>query len=647
MLLSRGKLLMFIEITEDDIVYAEKLLLPAGQSFNDERRAFIRCMESRDVIACPGSGKTTALLAKLVILARKVPFEENRGICVLTHTNVAIDEIKRRAGHAADVLFQYPNFFGTIQSFVNQFLAIPGYKSEFGNAIVAIDNDRFFAILEKMYLRGDYGFKRWMEEKGGISTLGNYWFHPETLKVGRSLDEPIKNLVEHTPTHQKITDIRMKVLKSGFLSFNDAYSIALRYIHLVPTIHQAFQNRFCMVFLDEAQDTYEHQFRILDAIFLSEKTLIQRIGDPNQAIFNSDKESDRVWEPKLPLFFSASYRYGDKISRLLSSIRLHDDISLQVFQSCRSYPPQLITFLPGEEHQVLQAFVKLVHKFELSENPCYAIGWIGKDKTDENKLCIPAYFPQFNRYQKHSNMQFSNLISYAAYAIKNAKTESLKHFFEVILQGVADALDDAGIKIEESHRCYTPYTVEKFLKSQNQKGYNEFRSQITVYYLLALDSCLGIIELRDSIKALIVQNWSINDTESFLISDNIDFTNQPDTKEPINQFISDSGIVVNVGTVHSVKGETHAATLYLETDYYGTDAKRLINFLKGERNPSELKKKRHIYNLKVVHVAFSRPKHLLAFACQALNVDRHKIELNNNGWEIHSVSELICDREQV
>jgi hypothetical protein len=402
-----------------------------------------------------------------------------------------------------------------------------------------------------------------------------------------------------------------------------------------------------MVFLDEAQDTYEHQFRILDAIFLSEKTLIQRIGDPNQAIFNSDKESDRVWEPKLPLFFSASYRYGDKISRLLSSIRLHDDISLQVFQSCRSYPPQLITFLPGEEHQVLQAFVKLVHKFELSENPCYAIGWIGKDKTDENKLCIPAYFPQFNRYQKHSNMQFSNLISYAAYAIKNAKTESLKHFFEVILQGVADALDDAGIKIEESHRCYTPYTVEKFLKSQNQKGYNEFRSQITVYYLLALDSCLGIIELRDSIKALIVQNWSINDTESFLISDNIDFTNQPDTKEPINQFISDSGIVVNVGTVHSVKGETHAATLYLETDYYGTDAKRLINFLKGERNPSELKKKRHIYNLKVVHVAFSRPKHLLAFACQALNVDRHKIELNNNGWEIHSVSELICDREQV
>lgn len=639
---------MFLEITEDDIVYAEKLLLPAGHSFNDERRAFIRCMESRDVIACPGSGKTTALLAKLVILARKMPFEENRGICVLTHTNVAIDEIKRRAGHAADALFQYPNFFGTIQSFVNQFLAIPGYKSEFGKPIVAIDNDRFFSILEKKYSK-EYKLQAWMENRGGINSLGNYWLHPETLKVGRNLDEPIGNLGEHTPTYGKINEIRMKVLESGFLSFIDAYSIALRYIHFVPTIHQAFQNRFCMVFLDEAQDTYEHQFRVLDAIFSSEKFLIQRIGDPNQAIFNSDKENDRAWEPKSPLYFSASYRYGDTISKLLSSVRLRDDISLQVFKSCNSYPPQLITFLPGEEHQVLQAFVKLVHKFELSDNPFYAIGWIGKDKNDEGKLCIPAYFPQFNRHQKHSNMQFSNLISYAAYAIKSAKAESVKRFFEVILQGVADALNDAGIKTESTNRTYTPYTVDHFWKQHDLQGYNSFRSQITNYYLRALDLCLDAIELRDFIKTSFAHIWSVNkNSEFFLISDEIDFTNQYDTDEPINQFISDSGIVVNVGTVHSVKGETHAATLYLETDYYGkTDAQRLINFLKGERNSSELQKKRHIYTLKIAHVAFSRPKYLLAFACQGLNIDEHRDDLKNNGWEIHSVSDLICDRKEI
>ena len=75
-----------VEITDKDIERMEHLLLPQGSCFNDERREFIRCMESRDVVACPGSGKTTALLAKILILASKMPFADNRSLCVLTHT---------------------------------------------------------------------------------------------------------------------------------------------------------------------------------------------------------------------------------------------------------------------------------------------------------------------------------------------------------------------------------------------------------------------------------------------------------------------------------------------------------------------------------------------------------------------------------
>lgn len=640
---------MTVEITEDDIAYAEKLLLPAGQSFDDERRAFIHCMESRDVIACPGSGKTTALLAKILILAKKMPFEDNRGICVLTHTNVAIDEITQQADHAAaDALFRYPNFFGTIQGFVDQFLAMPGYRSEFQKPIVAIDNDRFFSELERLYSK-DYKLRGWMEHKGGISTLGNYWFHPKTLKVGKSLDEPISKLGEETPTYQKINEIRKEVLERGFLSYNDAYSIALRYLNFVPAIRQAFQDRFCMVFLDEAQDTYEHQFRVLDALFKPNKLVLQRIGDPNQAIFNSDAGNNMAWLPKSPLHFSDSQRYGDTISKLLSSVRLHDDISLQVCKSRHSHPPQIITFPLGKEHQVIHAFIELVRKFELSENSYYAIGWIGKDKTAEGKLCIPAYFPHFDRFQKSSNKRFSNLISYTAYAIKISKSGCLKRFFEIVLQGIAHALDIVGIKSEESGRSYTPYTVKKHWKCQDEEGYNKFRSQIAWSYLQALDSQLDAIEFRDFIKATMASTWPINeDKTTFLVSDAIEFANQPDAKELVNQFISDDGIVINVGTVHSVKGETHAATLYLETYYQkATDSKRLIEFLKGNRPNSDLGKAHHQQNLKVAHVAFSRPKYLLAFACQVSKIAGHKKELIDNGWEIHSVSDLIKETEEM
>ena len=83
-----------------------------------------------------------------------------------------------------------------------------------------------------------------------------------------------------------------------------------------------------------------------------------------------------------------------------------------------------------------------------------------------------------------------------------------------------------------------------------------------------------------------------------------------------NQFVANNGTVLEVGTVHSVKGETHFATLYLETNYQkDCDASRLIDFLKGNRPKAQMKKAYHQQNLKIAHVAFSRPTHLLAFAC--------------------------------
>jgi DNA helicase-2/ATP-dependent DNA helicase PcrA len=61
-----------IIITNDDISWAESILLPSSEHFNEEQTAVIRCFETKDIVACPGSGKTTALLAKLLFLSRKM-----------------------------------------------------------------------------------------------------------------------------------------------------------------------------------------------------------------------------------------------------------------------------------------------------------------------------------------------------------------------------------------------------------------------------------------------------------------------------------------------------------------------------------------------------------------------------------------------
>src|SRR3990172_5480424 len=109
-----------VNITDADIAYAEKVLLPAGKTFDAERRAFIKRFDTLDLQAVPGSGKTTVLLAKLVILERYLPFSDGSGILVISHTNAAVNEIKNRIGKYCPKLFSYPNFVGTIQGFVDQ-----------------------------------------------------------------------------------------------------------------------------------------------------------------------------------------------------------------------------------------------------------------------------------------------------------------------------------------------------------------------------------------------------------------------------------------------------------------------------------------------------------------------------------------------
>jgi DNA helicase-2/ATP-dependent DNA helicase PcrA len=79
-----------ISFTDQDIEYAESILLKAGQKFDDERVEFLKDLNTLDLQAVPGSGKTTALLAKLLIFERYMPFKDGSGILVISHTNAAI-----------------------------------------------------------------------------------------------------------------------------------------------------------------------------------------------------------------------------------------------------------------------------------------------------------------------------------------------------------------------------------------------------------------------------------------------------------------------------------------------------------------------------------------------------------------------------
>lgn len=88
--------------------------------------------------------------------------------------------------------------------------------------------------------------------------------------------------------------------------------------------------------------------------------------------------------------------------------------------------------------------------------------------------------------------------------------------------------------------------------------------------------------------------------------------------------------------MHGVKGETHKATLYLETYYNKShDLRKLLPFIKGQYDKKIANQKTGKEALKVAYVGMSRPTHLLCLAMNSEGLLQSDIdELNNNGWEV-------------
>ena len=95
---------------------------------------------------------------------------------------------------------------------------------------------------------------------------------------------------------QILEDVRLKAYRSGILQYQDAYSIALGYLALLPEVKQSLTERFKYVFLDEAQDSNQMQLDLIDGIFERNKTVVQRFGDPYQSLYDSERPC--AWKPR-------------------------------------------------------------------------------------------------------------------------------------------------------------------------------------------------------------------------------------------------------------------------------------------------------------------------------------------------------------
>lgn len=156
-------------------------------------------------------------------------------------------------------------------------------------------------------------------------------------------------------------------------------------------------------------------------------------------------------------------------------------------------------------------------------------------------------------------------------------------------------------------------------KSNNDDDVNKIRSTIHRYITETLLPLYGKEETPDALSFF----DTINDNPS-----------EGQATEHRNVYHGDNGkIDIEVSTVHAVKGETHAATLYLETFYNRHhESDRLAEQFKGfaytGTDADTLK------NLRVAYVGMSRPRYMLCVAIQQDRFDKIDCDELRKIWKV-------------
>lgn len=632
-----------IEITDTHIAEFESRF--EGLSFDDESKEFIKCLESKDIKACPGAGKTTSLVAKLDIIAKQMPFKDNSGILVLTHTNVAVDEIKAKLGANAKILLSYPNHVGTFQSFVNKYLAIPMYVKLFGKRAERIDseifNDKLLKKLNKYYLNN---FIPQSAQTNNFTSLESFIkaLIVEDSKIVLPQSGGRKKTIVNNgkPSYQNIKkakeeNIIMQVIQDGYLTYQHCYKLALKYLDDFPNMKEVFQKRFKYVFIDEVQDTDDRQFEILDKLFSNSDVVVQRIGDKNQEIFSSIKSEASGWIVSSDnLEIKNTKRLSSKISEKVTHFAIspqelngNSDIELQ--------PVILLFDKDSMSETVLVEFGKLIEEHELYNAGNKIFKAVGAVKSHDTKYGISAYYPSFTQTDNTSLEQNTLLEKFDLFDKKNILA---KDYRKVLLSIIVEYLKLENIKNVDSF--FTKTTLLKYLKESDKEVYADFKLKLFEGVQLLNSGQCSYEMLKEKIqKILDMFTKSLNEPilQNIIKNYKLDFTHKTDK----NKYKHSNGEIefdISVSTIHKVKGETHTATLLLETFNRTYDLKQLLDLLKGNTigssNAIDAKKK-------LLYVAMSRPTHLLCLAMNKEHVnDGDKSELERCGYIINDITYL-------
>ncbi|WP_367875305.1 UvrD-helicase domain-containing protein [Luteolibacter sp. Populi] len=287
----------------------------------DEQIAFARHPEGCFLAACPGSGKTRTILDRLARLSQELP--PRRGVAALSFTNAAVEEFKHRCFSSDQLtLTRFPNFIGTLDSFVRHFIFLPG--GDFPLKPVILDSWDSLGI--EVRLRGQLAFRG-----SGVSLdlfdCSTNDIDPDSIGVQALRDHVAQHRARYVAA---AGSHRMGLIRAGYFSAGDARTKALEFLAdaaIGPALARALSARFAEIIVDEGQDCNPSDLTFLNWL-RNAGISVTLVCDPNQAIYefrdgnlenlNAFRDTYRE-ESKLRL--TGNFRSSQIICRLASSLR--------------------------------------------------------------------------------------------------------------------------------------------------------------------------------------------------------------------------------------------------------------------------------------------------------------------------------------
>ncbi len=651
-------------IHEEDVAWAAALMGLGPDGFapvdgDDSRLQAMLRLDTVDFEACPGSGKTTLLVAKLAVLAMRWPHRQ-QGICVLSHTNAARNEINAKLSNTAAgiALTRYPHFVGTIHSFVNEYLALPWLRSK-GVEVRCVDTQialaKRWALLPRKI--------RWALQQAKLTESCLVYNQPD-FGGGRT-----GNFRPHTATYQTIVDVRRASSEQGYFCFDEMFIWASQLLDRHPETISTLRRRFPLVFVDEAQDNSEAQSALLHRIFCDgdAPSRRQRFGDSNQAIYASSNHSGATTdlfpgEAVHPM--PRSYRFGQDLADHVKGLGVAPQplVGAGPPDNLGTDPKSPAIFL-FDDRSVLSVLARygqfLLDNFDgsaLESGVFTAVA--GVHELGENDHIpramghyAPSYDPTCARKESAPN-------SFAQYLARARFETAGSGNTEKLVNATAAALLAAGelvggmyghIARKSPHRR----VVEMLGESEALTNYLTLQ-EIVLAHQGDIPPAIWAAEALPHIEAVVQQLNGVTtldgDVVKFLATpqpqaivgseaatvaraDNL-FAYPPDAPR----------VRIRLGSIHSVKGETHTATLVLDSFFHTHHLSELKPWLLGTKSGgSSINRRgrevsegpRILGRLKLHYVAMTRPTHLLCLAMRKDAFGDGELDrLADRGWTI-------------